>query len=137
MASGLSEGLITYAEAFFSFNRLVDDGAGGKVAYRVHIEALARGGDPDAKHELASQPKLPKGAAHVWKYFQEVAETRGSSGFGPNPITRLEIRLWEEDEAVSLAPWERKAILSIDRHFLRAHYAKDETEAPADGGEEE
>ena len=98
-------------------NRPVDDGAGGKVPYRVHIEALARRGDLDALSELAAQPKLPKGSAHLWRHYQDIASTRQSNGFSHNPLSREEVHRWEDDEAVRLSYWERRAIFRIDQIY--------------------
>lgn len=107
-------------------SRAVDDGAGGKIAYRVHIQSLARQGDLDALATLAAHPKPPKAAEHVWRYFREIGATRSSNGFGPNPLSRVEIRQWEKDEGIDLAPWERKAILTLDRMYLASLNQQDE-----------
>lgn len=40
---------------------------------------------------------------------------------GPNPISRQDIRLWAEDEGVTLEPWERRALLRIDGAWLDHH----------------
>lgn len=45
----------------------------------------------------------------------------------PARISRLEIRLWEQDEAVRLERWERRAILAIDALWLRSVLSNDET----------
>lgn len=34
---------------------------------------------------------------------------------GVSRLSRSEVRLWEEDEGVSLARWERKAIMAVDQ----------------------
>lgn len=99
-------------------SRLVDDGAGGKVAYRVHIESMAKQGDFEAQAELLAQPKVPTAGSYLWKAFQELSATRGSGMVGPNPISRMDIRLWEADECRHLEAWERSAILAIDAAFL-------------------
>lgn len=106
--------------------RAVDDGAGGKIAYRVHVESLARQGDLDALAILAAHPKPPKSAGHVWGYFHQLGKTRGSNGFGPNPLSRVEIRQWEVDEGIDLAPWERRAILTLDQMYLASLNANEE-----------
>lgn len=105
---------------------MVDDGAGGKIPYRKHIESLARQGDLDAQAELFQQPKLPPPAAYLWTYFHQLNATRGSNGFGLNPITRLDVRLWETDECRRLEGWERSALLKIDAAFLRSSSAIDD-----------
>jgi len=81
---------------------------------RAHLEILARNGDADADAELYHGPRLPPLAAHVWGWWADIAQTRGGSGFGPNPLTRVEVRAWEADEGVALDPWERRAIYRLD-----------------------
>jgi len=73
-----------------------------------------RQGDPEAIAELDAQPPLPPLAAHVWDWFGDLRRTVQSSGMGPARITRHDIRAWEQDEAISLDPWERRAILNLD-----------------------
>ncbi len=70
---------------------------------------------------LAAVPKCPPLARHVWAYFADLHATRGGTGFGPAPLSRVEIQAWERDECIRLAPWERRAILRIDAAFLAAH----------------
>lgn len=41
-------------------------------------------------------------------------------------LTRAEIRLWEEDESVQLAPWERRAIFHLDEEWIAAMSPKPE-----------
>ena len=57
----------------------------------------------------------------------EIAATRGSSGFGLNPLSRLEVHAWEADEGISLDAWERRAIFKLDGIY-RAVMAKSDEE---------
>ncbi|MFD1189755.1 phage tail assembly chaperone [Phenylobacterium conjunctum] len=68
--------------------------------------------------ELAQAPKCPPMAAHVWRYFSDLSRGRPVTEFGEGRITRLDIRLWEEDEGLILEPWERRAILLLDEIYL-------------------
>lgn len=68
--------------------------------------------------ELAQAPKCPRMAEHVWRYFSDLSRCRAISEFGQGRISRLDIRLWEEDEGVTLEPWERRAILLLDEAYL-------------------
>ena len=94
---------------------------------RDHLEALARGGDGDARHRLDNPPPLPRHAKHIWNAFAELSDERQVNGMALAPITRLEVRLWEADEGVTLAPWERRAIRRLDAAFRAAN-------TPADKG---
>lgn len=87
---------------------------------RVHLAKLAERGDLNAQATLAAVPPLPPHGAHLWSWFLALSRTRGSSGFGPASLTRLEIQAWERDEFIRLKPWERAAILQMDQAWLRA-----------------
>jgi hypothetical protein len=115
---GLATGLIAFAEAHFELERAVGEGK-AKTPRRAHLEILARDGDPASIAELYHGPKLPKGAAHVWGYWIALCETRTSSGFGPNPITRHDVHAWEADEGHALEPWERRSIFRLDAIYRR------------------
>lgn len=84
---------------------------------RVHLATLARGGDIEAQWELDNEPQCPPEAAYLWRYFLELDQTRPSNGMGICRLSRLEIRQWERDEAITLQPWERRAILAMDAAF--------------------
>lgn len=108
--------LVTFGEVQFDLQGRLADGC----TKREHLESLARQGDPDALAELAAVPRLPHRAAHVWEAFLDLCQTRGHGGLGPLPLNRLEIHAWEQDEATHLEPWERRAILLLDRAWMRA-----------------
>lgn len=95
------------------------EGSGDLAApHREHLEALARMGDQGAVYELENIPELPPLAAHIWSAFMDLCRTRQSAGMGPASLSRLEIRLFEQDEGMTFDPWERKLILSVDRAWL-------------------
>lgn len=79
---------------------------------------MARDGDVEAEWELNHGPTLDPHAAYLWQWWCDIGSTRGSNGFGPSLITRHDIRQWCEDEGHILDPWERRAILALDRIYL-------------------
>lgn len=89
---------------------------------RDHLEALARSGDVDALAELDSIPTLPRLGAHLWTHFSDLNKTRSVNGMAVARLTRLEIRVWEEDTGHYLAPWERQVILDVDGLFVASCY---------------
>ncbi|MFZ5669129.1 MAG: phage tail assembly chaperone [Pseudomonadota bacterium] len=93
----------------------------------MHLQALADQGDPASIAELHHGPKLPKHAEHIWLWWKDLTSTRGGNGFSVNPIDRHDIRVWQEDEGISLQAWERRAILRIDIAY-RASLATQEEE---------
>lgn len=90
------------------------------------LEAQAAGGDTEAQFTLDSQPPLPEHAAHIWRAFLELNDTRGSTGYGPAPLSRQEIRNWERDELQPLEQWERRALLRIDAAYRHSNAPKSE-----------
>lgn len=95
---------------------------------RVHLESLARQGDPEATWRLANPPPLSPYVAHLWAWYADLCQTRQSGGFGPARLSRLEIQAWERDEGVRLEPWERRALIALDAEHLLT------MTAPAKGG---
>ncbi len=63
---------------------------------------------------MANIPELPPTGAHLWAYFLDLCATRASGSFGPAPLSRHDIRQWQEDEGIELERWERRLILNID-----------------------
>jgi len=93
------------------------------ASHRDHLKALARGGDEEAKAELAEATRPPPPAvAHLWKYFLDLSRTRTTGGMGPSRLSRLEIRQWEADECIVLDLWERRAIIELDGVWF-AHFS--------------
>jgi hypothetical protein len=63
---------------------------------------------------------MPEHGGYLWAAFCELSATRGSTGFGPAPISRHDIHAWEADTFTRLDPWERQTVLAIDRAYLDA-----------------
>lgn len=103
----------------------------------MHLEQLAGLGDPEAAAELAAIPTLPPEGAHIFRWWLELAATRTSSGFGPNPITRREIHDWENDTGNLPEPWERRVIFDIDAVWRRGLNDKADDPKQAEQEEEE
>lgn len=83
----------------------------------MHLEALARDGDPQAIAELHYGPQLPPLAQHLWLLWLDLCSTRSSNGFGLNPLTRHDLHAWEADEGGRLDPWERRVLFRIDAAY--------------------
>lgn len=54
---------------------------------------------------------------HVWEWFYELDGTR-QSGMVLGPITNVEISAWASGMGIDLLPFERRAILAVDRAYL-------------------
>lgn len=86
---------------------------------------LSRGHDQqaaEARHRLTNPPPPPtRHVKHLWQAFTDLCATRSVNGMALSPLSRLEIAQWERDELVQLEPWERRAILRMDREFIAAN----------------
>lgn len=99
---------------------------------RAHLQSAAAQGDIEAEWRLANPPPLSPHAAHVWSAFADISRTRQIGGMGLRRLTRLDLRLWEQDEGHRLEPWERRAIFMVDDEWLAAMAPKEK--APPKGG---
>lgn len=68
--------------------------------------------------EERQPPELPLDFAHVWNAFIELHQARGSSGFGPDPISHLEIAAYRAVTGIDLSPWEVKVIRALDTVYI-------------------
>lgn len=73
------------------------------------------------------EPQLSPALEHLWKWFNELKETR-DGGFGPNPISHREIKAWAHNTCSDPNPWEVNMLRKIDREWMKFVTAKkDET----------
>ena len=63
-------------------------------------------------------PELPADGAHVWAWFLELSAGRGSNGFGPNPISYLDLLAWSLLTGAITRPAEIEAIMALDRVWM-------------------
>lgn len=70
--------------------------------------------------QLANAPELPDLIAHVWGYFVELHQERGSNGMEASRITSSQMKDWCWASGNDLALWERKAIRAIDTVWMNA-----------------
>ena len=84
---------------------------GGQGTIKANLEAAVRQG-----HKIAAliPPEMNAEAERLWGYFLELHNARGSSGFGPLPISYTEIEAWTRLCNVPLEPWEVRAIRLTD-----------------------
>lgn len=54
----------------------------------------------------------------IWDNFQDIARSRTSNGYGPNPLQWSEIQSWMFLTQTPFLPWHVRAIKSIDDTFL-------------------
>lgn len=59
-------------------------------------------------------------AGHVWGWFLELHQERGSNGMEANRITSTAMKDWQWASGNMLELWERKAIKAIDNAWFFA-----------------
>jgi hypothetical protein len=87
-----------------------------------HMEALRRQGVIVAVADIPAEekPDLPDEGAYLWDWWLELHARRGSHGFGPCPISHVEIDAWARLCDTCPQPWEVRALGMLDNAFLRA-----------------
>lgn len=88
-------------------------GAGGG-SLGDHLASIRR---QQGKEERKA-PELPLDFAHIWNAFIELHQARGSNGFGPVPISHMEIASYRAVTGVDLSPWEVKVIRALDTLYI-------------------
>ena len=66
------------------------------------------------------EPEIPDGGELLWEWFWEMASGRGSSGFGPQPLSWQDMVAWASISGIELQPWQAVIIRSMDRAWLAA-----------------
>lgn len=67
---------------------------------------------------LEAVPPCPEALAHVMAWFLDLHQARGSSGFGPVPISYEAIDAWNRLTGAAARPWEVALIRRLDQIWL-------------------
>ena len=71
--------------------------------------------------EHVPETYIPFEAEHLWNWFWQLSNARGSSGFGgASPLCFTEIRAWIEVTGLTVRPWEIDAIRAMDGAYMQA-----------------
>lgn len=126
---GLTQQLTDFAALQFSMT--VKEGDAG--TRRDHLEIAAKSGSAAAQAELdAAAAADPGPARHVWDWFLELHAARGGSGFGPSPISYMEIAAWGFLTKRRPQQWEVAAIRRLDHEYLQAASESQEKQTTRD-----
>lgn len=92
------------------------------MSLRTHLNSRWRqsGKKPKLLEDALEAPPL---AFHLWEWFLQLNEERGSNGMGPNRITAQLMKDWCWKTGNVLELWERKAISRIDTKWMEAQNA--------------
>jgi hypothetical protein len=86
----------------------------GNGALSEHLKSIRKQkGLPERK-----APPLRSEFYHIWNIFAELNHCRGSTGFGPAPISYTDIAAYGKLMGVDLTPFEVRAIRSLDNVYL-------------------
>lgn len=86
------------------------------------MEAAASTGSFFAAADLEELDRpIPVECHHVWYIFQELDHARGSSGFGPMPISFTEIEAYSRLKKLNLSPEEVTLIRIADDAYFRVY----------------
>jgi len=75
-------------------------------------------------------PPFPFGAESIWRVFQELDASRGSTGFGPARITEQDIWYWAANRRQKLTPWQIGVIRSLDNAWITRYVATQKANNP-------
>lgn len=85
---------------------------------RAHLESVER--QTGRRPAELDGPELPADGSHIWAWFLELSTGRGSNGFGPDPISWLDLLAWTALTGMITRPAEIDAIMALDRAWLLA-----------------
>ena len=91
-----------------------------KATLRDHLK-IAAASSINAQLQLIP-PELSNLALDMVGLFFDVAANRGSTGFGPAPVSYRQILDWEELRRVELEQWQINMILKADRAYLSTYH---------------
>jgi hypothetical protein len=89
---------------------------------RGHYQAAER----QTGKSFIDEPEIPPAGEHLWIWFWEINAGRGSTGWGPAPLSYQEIDAWARLSGCDLRPWEVRVLKSMDGAFLAAAAKKGE-----------
>lgn len=98
---------------------------------REHLQAAERA--TGRRSPLLDVPPLPAACADLWQLFLQLNRTRGSNGFGPQPLDEVRLLAWCQLHRQRLTSWEIETLFALDAAWLHAHQQAREaatTDAP-------
>lgn len=67
-----------------------------------------------------AEPEIPPGGELYWEWFHELSAGRGSSGFGPLPLSWPDMAAWATISGIELQPWQADIFRAMDQAWLKA-----------------
>ncbi len=66
---------------------------------------------------------IPDGFRYLWDWFWQLSNRRGSSGFGPMPVSWEAIAAWSAATGIRPTRWGMMTIQAMDNAFMAAYAA--------------
>jgi hypothetical protein len=92
------------------------------VTLRNKLEQACSSGAP-RDPLLEKEISIPIEGLYLFELFWKLRSGIGGSGFGPNPISQLEIRCYVMNFGIDLSPGEIEILQKLDREYME-HSAK-------------
>lgn len=86
---------------------------GGTFAEHAALAARYYGDEPPAP-----APEFPALLRYIWSHFWALHQHRGSTGFGPAPLTWTELASYATLCGVQFQPWEARLVMRLDELWL-------------------
>lgn len=64
-------------------------------------------------------PEVPWAGRRIWSIFLDLNATRGSNGWGPNPISHSEVEAWSRLHREPVRPHELEILRAMDTAYLK------------------
>lgn len=90
---------------------------------REHLEAVEEQVGTELQELIG--PPMPHVAVHIWEMFVDLHSGRGG-GYGPSPLSWMEIESWQRMTRTTVQRWELRAIREIDRAWLESQEKNDD-----------
>jgi hypothetical protein len=89
------------------------------VTLRKKLEQVYESSGYKVKDPLLDKEILiPVEVQHLFELFWKLRSGIGGSGFGPNPISQLEIRCYIMNFGIDLSPGEITILQVLDHHYM-------------------
>ena len=89
---------------------------GSDVPLRDHLRYVAKQIGNDSLYE---EPQMPVGGEIYWNWFMQLHAARGSSGFGPSPLSYEDINAWATRMRIYPTPLEVELLKMLDITYLQ------------------
>jgi hypothetical protein len=86
----------------------------------------------DERKDQDYEPDMPpaEGVGYLLGYLWEVGPTM-AAGMGAGPVTHTELRAWQANTGIELAPWEARILRRLSHDYLAESHAAEKPDRAA------